>query len=242
MPCNNSLPLNPLHDDSSRCRCSLADCGHLGDVLSLAHERERPQNPDARAVVLELLEHVLDVVIDAVPMHVHEEDVLPHLALRRPRLYPRKVDLAQLEGVEHVMEGPHAVRGGQHEHRLVVTRRLRLRLPCAVLPPQNDESGHVGGQVLNGGGLDGDVIQLGREERRDGCDALFGQRRSRKLRCLGRRALSDYFRPHEVALQPPTALRKRLRMAVYTLNSTQLGARQQVVPDLHADLGHNLQL
>jgi hypothetical protein len=104
--------------------------------------------PNIRAVLLELLQHELDIVLLTMAVEVDEEDVLPrlpvrnrsaiqqqgrhgarggtHLRLGRTGLDSCKVDRMLLDDVEDLVERPNAVRDVENKHCLVVACWLRL--------------------------------------------------------------------------------------------------------------------
>src|SRR5690606_16450668 len=90
-------------------------------------DRIRAQHADVAGEIVDLRQRVLERGFVHVPLHVDEEGVLPHRAMRGPRLDPVHADRAARERLQDAVQGAGLVADGHHQRGAVVARRREQR-------------------------------------------------------------------------------------------------------------------
>ena len=168
-----------------------------------------------------------------VSVKVDEEVVFPSFAFAGAGFDFGEVKLMFSEGFEGAVKGADFVGDATHETGAVFAGWW------TALGAENEESGNVGGVVLDVGFEDLELALFGGEGAGDGGGAWFG---GGKLggSCGG--GGFDDFRFWEAGLNPVAALSERLGMGVEFFDSGAAAAGDEAVTDGHDDLGDDFEV
>src|SRR6185312_1258165 len=139
--CTVRKTIDPLALRAARSR-SLADA-RSRRFLRRAGAWIRAEHFDELAARLERAQRRFHPRLPGVPVDVDEEDVVPQLLPRRPRLDARQVEPRVRERLQHLVEHAGRVLERKQDRRLVAPRRRRR------LPPHDEEARHVAHLVLD---------------------------------------------------------------------------------------------
>ena len=168
-----------------------------------------------------------------VAVEVDEEVVFPGFAFAGARFDFGEVELVFSEGFEGAVKGADFVGDAAHETGAVFAGG------GATLGAEDEESGNVGGVVLDVGFEDLELTLFGGKGAGDGGGARFGGGKFGGS-CGG--GGFDDFRFWEAGLNPVAALSERLRMGIEFFDPRAADAGDEAVADGHDDLSDDFEV
>ena len=168
-----------------------------------------------------------------VAVEVDEEVVFPGFAFAGAGFNFGEVELVFSEGFKGAVKGANFVGDAAHEAGAVFAGG------GAALGAENEESGNVGGVVLDVGFEDLELALFGGKGAGDGSGAGFGGGELGGSRGGGG---FDDFRFWEAGLNPVAALSERLGMRVKFFDSGMADAGNEAVADGHDNLGDDFEV
>ena len=166
-------------------------------------------------------------------VEVDEEVVFPGFAFAGARFDFGEIELVFSEGFEGAVKGADFVGDAAHETGAVFAGG------GATLGAEDEESGNVGGVVLDVGFEDLELTLFGGEGTGDGGGAWFGG--GKFGGSCGGRGFDD-FRFWETGLNPVAALSERLRVGIEFFDSGVGDAGDEAVADGHDDLSDDFEV